>query len=188
MMIRNHCGLSLLLALGLLGGCGDKGGSDDDEAGTEESATEESATDEVGTESATETADTAEAETTEADTNEAETTEADTNEAETTDADTNDTETDAETGNAGCADLETADECTAMAGCQVVNGSPLKQNGPDAPCLEASEFLGCISEQGCGDAETWFCQGNGMFLVPDTCGPDGADPCDGPADPVSECP
>ena len=26
--------------------------------------------------------------------------------------------------------------------------------------LQPSEFLGCIPMMGCGDAETWFCQGN----------------------------
>jgi hypothetical protein len=179
MIIRNHCGLSILLALGLLGGCGDKGGSDDEAVTDDEAATDDVATDdEIGTDAGTEDVDTTDADTTDADTD------AETTDAETTDAET----TDAETGNGGCADLETADECTAMAGCQVVNGSHLQENGPDAPCLEASEFLGCIAEQGCGDMETWFCQGNKMFLVPDTCGPNGADPCDGPADPVSDCP
>ena len=80
-------------------------------------------------------------------------------------------------------------ECGDNPDCQAVTGSPLKTNGPNSPCLEPSEFLGCIPASGCGDAETWFCDGpNSKFLVPDTCGPEGAEQCDPPMGDVGECP
>lgn len=175
------------MALGLLSACGDDGGSSE-EASETGSGTDEAGTDDVGTESGTESADTdvdTDADTTDADTD-TDTTDADTETDTETDVDT---ETDAtETGNSACADIEDADECAAADGCQPVNGSKLKENGPDSPCLEPSEFLGCIAEQGCDDALTWFCQGNGTYQVNDSCGPEGAEPCDGPADPVDACP
>src|SRR5690606_25315963 len=91
--------------------------------------------------------------------------------------------------NPECLDLDTQEDCEANPDCQSVVGSRLQQNGPDAPCLEPAEFLGCIGMQGCGDAITWFCgQGNNKWQVPDTCRPEGAEQCDPPAEPVDACP
>ena len=89
-----------------------------------------------------------------------------------------------------CADYEEQAECEADAGCQAVTGQPLKENGQGAPCLEPVEFIGCIAQMGCGDAETWFCVGgNGKpVLIPDTCGPEGAMECDPGVDNPPECP
>ena len=96
---------------------------------------------------------------------------------------------DGDTGNSECFDIGDEAMCDDHPDCQSVLGSRLKQNGPDAPCLEPQEFLGCIPMQGCGDAETWFCQGmNNVWMVPDTCGPEDAQECDPPADPVEACP
>ncbi len=196
-MLRKQRGLHILIVSGLLAsGCGDDGSSQD-EAGTASGTATESGTEaEAGTEVGSTEAGSTDAETTNATTDattDAETTDAETTDP-TTDAETTDPTTDATTdattettGSGACAGFETADECT-MAGCQVVNGSKLKENGPDSPCLEPSEFLGCIEPAACGAAISWFCQGNGIYEVPDTCGPDGFDPCDGPADPVSACP
>jgi hypothetical protein len=89
-----------------------------------------------------------------------------------------------------CFDHETQEDCEADAACQAVNGQPLQENGPDAPCLNPSEFLGCIETMGCDDALTWFCIGGGgkPHLVNDGCGPNGAEMCDpGVQDPPA-CP
>jgi hypothetical protein len=174
------------MALGLLSACGDDGGGSGETsetgAGTDESGT----ADDVGTEAGTESADTDVD--TDADTTDAET-DAETETEAEADAET-DAETDAtdETGNSACANIEDADECAGTDGCQAVNGSKLKENGPDSPCLEPSEFIGCIAEQGCDDALTWFCQGNGTYQVPNTCGPEGAESCEGPVDRPAACP
>jgi hypothetical protein len=94
-------------------------------------------------------------------------------------------------GGAQCPDYATQVACEADPACQAVNGQLLKQNGPDAPCLEPAAFLGCIPMQGCGDAPTWFCIGGGgndLFLVGDTCGPEGAEMCE-PMLPIpGDCP
>ena len=89
--------------------------------------------------------------------------------------------------NPECVDLD-EDECGMNPNCQPVNGARLKENGPDSPCLEPAEFLGCIGMQGCGDAITWFCEGNNVWQVNDTCGPEGAEQCEAPMEPVETCP
>ena len=101
----------------------------------------------------------------------------------------------AETGETGeaespCAGLETQDECDASPECQSVIGQPLKQNGPDAPCLEAAEFIACIPTQGCDDALTWFCVGGNAkpVLVNDGCGPEDAEICEPPVADPPACP
>jgi hypothetical protein len=89
--------------------------------------------------------------------------------------------------NPECFELDEA-ECGMNPDCQPVTGSPLRENGPGSPCLEPAEFLGCIGMQGCGDAITWFCgQGNTKWQVNDTCGPEGAEQCDAPMEPVEAC-
>lgn len=120
-------------------------------------------------------------------TDEASTSDTGTDGGGTADATTDTTET---TGALACPAIVDPDECAATDGCQPVSGSKLKENGPDSPCLEPAEFLGCIPvpEQGCDDAPTWFCQGNGSYQVADSCGPEGFTACDGPADPVDACP
>jgi len=176
--------------------CGDDGGSTDadgtesstDADGTAEDAdagTEVGSTDNGTDAGTTDTTDT----TTDPDTTDtAPDTGTDTSDTgDTTDTtDTADT-TDTTTGNLACLDYETQDECDADPDCQSVTGQKLKTNGADSPCLQESDFLGCIPQQGCGDALTYFCQGNNVFLVPDTCGPDGFEMCEGPADAV-DCP
>jgi hypothetical protein len=92
------------------------------------------------------------------------------------------------TGSPACTDIGNSDQCAATDGCHVVTGSKLKENGPDSPCLEMPEFLGCIDEQACDDAPTWFCQGGGSYQVADSCGPQGFTLCEAPADPVDACP
>ena len=71
-----------------------------------------------------------------------------------------------------------------------MNGQPLQENGPDAPCLEPSEYLGCIPQMACADVLTWFCVGgNGKpVLVSDSCGPDNGMECDPGVDNPPECP
>lgn len=92
-------------------------------------------------------------------------------------------------GNPECLEIEDEGECDAHPDCQSVLGSPVKQNGPDSPCLEPQEFIGCIPTQGCGDAISWFCSGNNkQWMVLDTCGPEGAEPCDPPDGDVGDCP
>ncbi|MFO7567600.1 MAG: hypothetical protein R6X02_33460 [Enhygromyxa sp.] len=90
--------------------------------------------------------------------------------------------------NPECLELDNQADCEAHPDCQSVIGSPIKKNGPDSPCLEPAEFLGCIGTQGCGDAITYFCQNNNTWQLPDTCGPDFAEPCEGPEEPVDACP
>ena len=99
--------------------------------------------------------------------------------------------TEGETGQAlGCADFEDEGSCTADGNCQALFGRPAKQNGPDAPCLEPSEFVGCIDAVACDQAETWFCVGGNAkpILMSSGCGPDNAEPCDAPADSLPDCP
>jgi hypothetical protein len=50
-----------------------------------------------------------------------------------------------------------------------------------------SEFIGCIPEQICDDALTWFCMGNESWLVPNGCGPEGFDMCGGPPNIPMDC-
>jgi hypothetical protein len=92
--------------------------------------------------------------------------------------------------NSPCFDHETQDDCEADAACQAVNGQPLQENGPDAPCLNPVEFQGCIAMQGCDDAQTWFCTGGGgkPVLVNDGCGPNGSEECDPGVQDPPECP
>jgi hypothetical protein len=90
--------------------------------------------------------------------------------------------------NPECFDLDSQAACDDHPDCQSVIGSPLKKNGPDSPCLQPAEFLGCIPAQGCGDAITWFCANNSTWQVPDTCGPENAEQCEGPNEPVDACP
>jgi hypothetical protein len=92
------------------------------------------------------------------------------------------------TGPPACVDIGDPDACAAAEGCQPVEGARHKQNGPDAPCLEPADFIGCIDEQACDDVVTWFCQGNGSYQVDDSCGPAGFAPCEAPADPIDACP
>jgi hypothetical protein len=94
---------------------------------------------------------------------------------------------DGDTGTPECTDFETQEECDANLDCQSVSGWPLLENGPDAPCLEPPEFLGCIGMMPCNDVETWFCIEQ-VFLVFDSCGPENGESCDpGVMDPP-ECP
>jgi hypothetical protein len=92
--------------------------------------------------------------------------------------------------NSPCFDHETEEDCVADAACQAVVGQPLQENGPDAPCLEASEFIGCIAMAVCDDALTWFCTGGGgkPYLVNNGCGPNGAEICDPGVEDPPECP
>ena len=108
---------------------------------------------------------------------------------DTTDTTATDTTDTTDTGNLGCGELKTEADCLAAAGCQAVNGQPLIGGGLGMqPCLDPAEFLGCIPEQICGDALTWFCLGQDRYLVFDTCGPDGFDPCQGPPNIPMNCP
>ena len=88
-----------------------------------------------------------------------------------------------------CADINSEDACDANPDCQSVLGSPLVQGNPNSPaCLDPLQFLGCIPQQGCGDALTWFCAGDETFLVIDTCGPPNAEMCQPPIDGIPpEC-
>lgn len=88
-----------------------------------------------------------------------------------------------------CDGLGDAEECAAAPECQAVNGNKLKSNGPDSPCLEPSEFLGCIPAQSCDDIESWFCKGDKQaWQLPDSCGAADLELCDGPAGAVELCP
>jgi hypothetical protein len=91
--------------------------------------------------------------------------------------------------NSPCFDHETQDDCESDAACQAVVGQPLQENGPDAPCLDPAEFIGCIAMTGCDDALTWFCVGGGgkAYLVNNGCGPDGAEMCDPEVQDPPEC-
>jgi hypothetical protein len=90
----------------------------------------------------------------------------------------------------GCADHETQEDCEADPACQAVNGQPLLENGPDAPCLEPTEFIGCIEMMICDDALTWFCVGGNAkpVLMSSGCGPEGAEMCDPMIPDPPECP
>jgi hypothetical protein len=92
--------------------------------------------------------------------------------------------------NSPCLDYENQDDCEGDAACQSVMGQALSENGPDAPCLEPAEFLGCIEMAVCDDALTWFCVGGNAkpVLVNNGCGPDGAEMCEPPVQDPPQCP
>ena len=165
------------LALSTLAlGCGDDG-SDGGSGGEAETTLSETAGDSDSAETGSGTASGTDTDT---DTEGEEETGEETDTAEETD-------TEAESP---CFDLETQDECDADPACQSVIGQPLKQNGPDAPCLDEQEFVGCIEAQGCDDAPTWFCVGgNGKpILVNDGCGPEDGEMCEPPVADPPMCP
>jgi hypothetical protein len=89
-----------------------------------------------------------------------------------------------------CSDYDTQEECDADSACMAVNGQPLQENGPDAPCLEPTEFIGCVESQVCDDALTWFCVGMASkpVLMSSGCGPEGAQMCDPNIPDPPECP
>jgi hypothetical protein len=92
--------------------------------------------------------------------------------------------------NSPCPDYESQDDCEADPACMPLMGQPLQENGPDAPCLQPSEYAGCVAMAGCGDALTWFCSGGGgkPVLMSSTCGPEGAEMCDPMIADPPECP
>jgi hypothetical protein len=112
------------------------------------------------------------------------------------DGDTGDGDGDGEPGdgdgdpNSPCFDHETQDDCEADPACQSVNGQPLQTNGPDSPCLDPAEYLGCIPMMICDDALTWFCIGGNEkpVLVNNGCGPEGAEMCLPMVGDPPECP
>lgn len=105
--------------------------------------------------------------------------------------DTADAGTEGETGQAiGCGDFEDEASCMAGPNCMALFGRSVKQNGPDAPCMEPSAFIDCVDAMACDQAETWFCVGGNAkpILMSTGCGPANADPCDPPADSIPDCP
>jgi hypothetical protein len=112
------------------------------------------------------------------------------------DGDQGDGDGDAEAGdgdgdpNSPCADYETQEACEDDSACQALFGQGLLENGPDAPCLEASEYVGCIASSICDDALTWFCVGGNQkpILMSSGCGPEGAEMCDPGVQDPPECP
>lgn len=178
--------LPLAAALALTFACGDDGGEDgsNDDFGTPDTGDAggdeaEAGTTEGGTDAGTDdgTGDTTDAE---ADT------QADAEAEAEADADADAEE--GETAGGGCADLDSEEACNADANCQSVLGSKLKTNGANAPCLQEVDFIGCIDAQGCGDALTWFCNGNQIYEVLDTCGPEGFEMCEPPRELNGACP
>ncbi|EDM81590.1 hypothetical protein PPSIR1_21774 [Plesiocystis pacifica SIR-1] len=174
--------LPLAAALALTFACGDDGGEDgsNDDFGTPDTGDTggdeaEAGTTEGGTDAGTDdgTGDTTDAE---ADT------QADAEAEAEADAE------EGETAGGGCADLDSEEACNADANCQSVLGSKLKTNGANAPCLQEVDFIGCIDAQGCGDALTWFCNGNQIYEVLDTCGPEGFEMCEPPRELNGACP
>ena len=83
-------------------------------------------------------------------------------------------------GDDDCAAIESKQACDAADGCQSVVGQPVMPKGDNGWCVGEYEFLGCIPEQGCADAETFFCSDGEKFRVPDTCGPPGFNECEAP--------
>ena len=118
-------------------------------------------------------------------------TNADTNTGTNTNADTSMDTGDTTTGVVqDCVDYEVQDDCEADEACQAVVGTLLKENGANAPCLEAVEFLGCIDMGDCDAAETWFCTSGGnpkTYLIPNSCGPEGMTECDPGVDTPPTC-
>jgi hypothetical protein len=70
------------------------------------------------------------------------------------------------------------EDCEAAAECQAIWGTLYVEEGE---CLsDASEYLGCSSEQGCDDVISYTCEtpDGPIYQTPDSCRPDGWGACD----------
>jgi hypothetical protein len=93
-----------------------------------------------------------------------------------------------DTSTLDCATLD-ADACRASEACQTVRGSRVIASGEGAHCLESRQVIGCLPEQICGEALTYFCDPEGqVYEVTNTCGPNGWSECPAPDDLSGPCP
>ena len=82
-----------------------------------------------------------------------------------------------------CSDLDVA-ECHADENCMPVD-MVLMTPGPDALwCVgDVFEYMGCIEDQGCDDAESFWCDAQGqVYWAPSGCGVESLDQCMAPGD------
>ena len=78
---------------------------------------------------------------------------------------------------AGCAELTNFSDCLHADRCMSVFGTPFK---PAGGCEGSSEFLACLSLQGCDDFQVTVCRDgtDEKFQLPHGCVPPGFTPCD----------
>jgi hypothetical protein len=205
--LTHHLHLGCAVALTLFVGCGDDGKSDGDTQATETAAeTAETSASGSGNEAGSEGVDgdgDADAGDGDGDTGDGDADAGD-GDGDTGDGDGDTGDGDGDTGDGDgdgdgdtgdgdgdpiiCAELLDQEACDAEDACQTVNGQPLVE-GLGSQCLDPAEFLGCIDASVCGQAQTWFCIGEDdeLYLVPNTCGPEGADMCAGPMVPPGPC-
>lgn len=88
----------------------------------------------------------------------------------------------------GCGALMTEAECMAEAGCGVVRGNLLVEDGEGGWCTEAEEqFIGCASSaELCPMLGKTLCDGDTMWRTTD-CVPDNLTPCEAPGDITGAC-
>ena len=81
-----------------------------------------------------------------------------------------------------CGMAMTKDECV-MLGCMPIEGLGFEFDGA-IWCLKANpSYLGCIPQMLCADVISYFCKGQNVYQLPDSCAPNGYKECAAPPDP-----